>query len=130
MHQQAVPDEHQASEVTLGQLGHRHSDKTWPAITLEGEPTDLDVHEGSANNVQTYRRHTVSGFCTHHRSALKGLCNTTRNAGPAQTAIFGYKEPLAFLGAWLAAGEQFVTLEDQLRYMPQKDGAIACAVHQ
>lgn len=129
MHQQAVSDEHQAREVALG-LGDRKSDKKGPANTLEGPPTYLVVPEGSAIAVLYYRRYKVSCLGAHHRVAFKEACKQTRNAGPAQTAIFGDTEPLAFLGARLAAGEQYATREDRLRYTPQEADVVSHAVQQ
>lgn len=71
MQQQAVSDEHQASELAPGQPGHRKSDRKEPVIILEGQPIYLDKPEGSASDVPSYRRYKVSCPCAHHRDVLE-----------------------------------------------------------
>lgn len=104
IHQQALSVEHQAREDACGQRCHRHSEKKGPGISLEGQPTNFDIHVRSLINAQSYRRYPVNRFGVCPRVRFKRPCRKNRNAGPAQLAIFGDKEPISFLGVWLAAG--------------------------
>ena len=45
-------------------------------------------------------------------------CKLRRNTGVRQTATLGVKEPLAYLGAWLATGINFSSREEHARFKP------------
>ena len=85
----------------------------------------VDLVEGVAVRVEErgvegtagyYRRLCVT--CPWHSNVGGAQCRARRNTGARQTAMLGVHEPLAFLGAWLAAGPACASREEHVALRP------------
>ena len=45
-------------------------------------------------------------------------CRARRNTGARQTSVLGVHEPLAYLGAWLAAGMACTSRDEHIAFKP------------
>ena len=75
----------------------------------------LDVN-GRPGEPGFYQRYCVQCCVASHGA----LCGKRRNIGSAQTRHFGDKEPLAYLGAWLASGASFPDRDSHILFKPRQ----------
>ena len=85
----------------------------------------LDIVEGVVVRVEErgipgtpghYRRLCVT--CPWHSEAGAQPCRLRRSTGARQTAAFGVNEPVAYLGAWLAAGPARASRDEHVQLKP------------
>ena len=85
----------------------------------------LDIVEGVVVRVEErglpgtpghYRR--LCATCALHSEAGAQPCRLRRNTGARQTAALGVNEPVAYLGAWLAAGPACASREEHVQMKP------------
>ena len=82
---------------------------------LEGQPVRVEEHgvEGTSGH---YRRFLVT--CPLHTLPGALPCRVRRNTGRRQTSKLGLNEPLAYLGAWLAAGSGCASRDEHMTLKP------------
>ena len=82
---------------------------------LEGHPVRVE-ERGTEGAPGYYRRIFVT--CPLHTLPGAMPCRVRRNTGRRQTGKLGVQEPLAYLGAWLAAGSACASREEHMAVKP------------
>jgi hypothetical protein len=94
-------------------------------VRTAGEATLVDMLEGQPVRVEErglegtpgyYRRLCVT--CPWHSVPGAMPCRARRNTGARQTSVLGVHEPLAYLGAWLAAGVACTSRDEHIAFKP------------
>jgi hypothetical protein len=82
---------------------------------LEGQPVRVE-ERGVEGTPGCYRRVCVT--CPWHSIPGAMPSRARRNTGARQTSVLGVHEPLAYLGAWLAAGPACTTRDEHIALKP------------
>jgi hypothetical protein len=82
---------------------------------VEGVPVRVEAR-GTEGTLGYYRRLCVT--CPLHSLPGAPPCRVRRNTGTRQTARLGVCEPVAYLGAWLAAAGACATCDEHMLFRP------------
>ena len=93
-------------------------------MSVEGVAVSVEQH-GQLGELRSYRRLVVVCPCGEHRDGKP--CVKKRNTGTRQTSAIGQLEPLAFLGAWLSARDNFATRDEHVAHAPSQAAVRAYA---
>ena len=84
-----------------------------PAHIVEGQPVRVQIVRGEP------RFHVLCPECTGlHLEADTAQCSKRRSMGARQTGQFGEREPLAYLGVWLAAARSHSSRDSHMAFKP------------
>ena len=103
-----------------GKKHRARNQKRDTVAVIEGQPVVLDTHgvEGLSGHYKRYFVQCTHSFTTHPSAKGQEHCCKSRNIGPRQTKNFGAKEPLAYVGAWLVAADQFDSRAAHVAFCP------------